>query len=218
MGFLCIESTPDSRFTPEHRRLLHVLVTNLELALEDMQLQRRVFTALRHIGPEIELVQQWSRQLKYASPESLQQLETNPIFTSDFQRLVKEALAHYWGGPKLTRSPLLNLEVVKAAAQGNRTPVQALRAVMAQAVEALRPEGERDRTSTAWLLYDLLTLKFLRGKRVREAALELAVSESDFYRKERAAIEEVAKILEAMEREKLALQEEREKPKAQVEC
>jgi hypothetical protein len=218
LGFLCIESTPDSRFTPEHRRLLHVLVTNLELALEDMQLQRRVFTALRHIGPEIELVQQWSRQLKYASPESLQQLETNPIFTPDFQRLVKEALAHYWGGPKLTRSPLLNLEVVKAAAQGNRTPVQALRAVMAQAVEALRPEGERDRTSTAWLLYDLLTLKFLRGKRVREAALELAVSESDFYRKERAAIEEVAKILEAMEREKLALQEEREKPKAQVEC
>jgi len=209
LGFLCIESTPDSRFTPEHRRLLHVLVTNLELALEDMQLQRRVFTALRHIGPEIELVQQWSRQLKYASPESLQQLETNPIFTPDFQRLVKEALAHYWGGPKLTRSPLLNLEVVKAAAQGNRTPVQALRAVMAQAVEALRPEGERDRTSTAWLLYDLLTLKFLRGKRVREAALELAVSESDFYRKERAAIEEVAKILEAMEREKLALQDVR---------
>jgi hypothetical protein len=216
---LCIESAPDSRFTPEHRRLLYVLVTNLELALEDMQLQRRVFTALQHIGPEIELVQQWGRQLKYASPESLQQLETNPIFTSDFQRLVKEALAHYWGGPKLTLSPLLNLEVVKAAAAaGNRTPVQALRAVMAQAVEALRPEGERDRTSTAWLLYDLLTLKFLRGKRVREAALELAVSESDFYRKERAAIEEVAKILEAMEREKLALQEEREKPKAQVEC
>jgi len=207
LGFLCIESTPDSRFTPEHRRLLYVLVTNLELALEDMQLQRRVFTALQHIGPEIELVQQWSRQLKYASPESLQQLETNPIFTPDFQRLVKEALAHYWGGPKLTRSPLLNLEVVKAAVQGNRTPVQALRAVMAQAVEALRPEGERDRTSTAWLLYDLLTLKFLRGKRVREAALELAVSESDFYRKERAAIEEVAKVLEAMEREKLALQE-----------
>jgi hypothetical protein len=42
-------------------------------------------------------------------------------------------------------------------------------------------------------------MRFIQGKRVREIADKLAMSESDLYRKQRVAIEEVARALAAME-------------------
>jgi hypothetical protein len=44
-------------------------------------------------------------------------------------------------------------------------------------------------------------MKFLQNRRVREVALRLAVSEADLYRKQRAAIEQVARAIVAMEQE-----------------
>jgi hypothetical protein len=43
-------------------------------------------------------------------------------------------------------------------------------------------------------------LKFLEGKKVREIALRLAMSEADLYRKQRVAIEAVARAVLEMER------------------
>ncbi|MDY7040645.1 MAG: hypothetical protein SVX38_07270, partial [Chloroflexota bacterium] len=77
----------------------------------------------------------------------------------------------------------------------------ALRAVLARAIEHLRPEGQRSMTTTDWILYNILDLKFLQGRRVSEVAARLAMSESDLYRKQRVAIEEVARTLADMERE-----------------
>ena len=52
-------------------------------------------------------------------------------------------------------------------------------------------------TASEWLLYNILELKFIQGKPVREIASRLAMSESDLYRKQRVAIEQVAqKIIE----------------------
>ena len=42
-------------------------------------------------------------------------------------------------------------------------------------------------------------MKFLEGKKVREIALRLAMSEADLYRKQRVAIEAVAKEIKEME-------------------
>jgi hypothetical protein len=115
---------------------------------------------------------------------------------------VHDALAHYWGGPRLTENPLLELEVVRRAAQeydGN--VVKGLRTVLANAIERLRPDGERKLTAPEWLLYNILEMKFLRGQKVRQVAMRLAVSESDLYRKQRIAIENLADILAEMERE-----------------
>ena len=42
-------------------------------------------------------------------------------------------------------------------------------------------------------------MKFLQGKRVREVALKLAMSEADLYRKQRVAIETVASTIMEME-------------------
>jgi hypothetical protein len=42
-------------------------------------------------------------------------------------------------------------------------------------------------------------MKFIEGRRIREIAERLAMSESDLYRKQRVAIEEVARNMATME-------------------
>jgi len=54
-------------------------------------------------------------------------------------------------------------------------------------------------------LYNLLELKFLQGRKVREVALRLAMSEADLYRKQRVAIESVAHSLLDMESNAISL-------------
>ncbi len=44
-------------------------------------------------------------------------------------------------------------------------------------------------------------MKFVEGRKVREVATRLAMSEADLYRKQRVAIEEVARIILDMERQ-----------------
>ena len=47
-------------------------------------------------------------------------------------------------------------------------------------------------------------MKFLQGRKVRDVAMRLAMSEADLYRKQRIAIEEVARGVTQMEREVVA--------------
>ena len=56
-------------------------------------------------------------------------------------------------------------------------------------------------TTAKWILYNILELKFVQGQRVRDVARRLAMSESDLYRKQRVAIENVAQTISYMERE-----------------
>jgi hypothetical protein len=77
-------------------------------------------------------------------------------------------------------------------------PTNALRAILRQAIDQTRPEGER-RFTGEWILYNILELKFLEGKKVREVASRLAMSEADLYRKQRVAIEAVANAILEME-------------------
>jgi hypothetical protein len=119
---------------------------------------------------------------------------------SDLASWVKDALTHYWGGPKLTQSPLLQLQVVQQIArEHNDNPANALRAILRQAVDSVRPEGER-RFTGEWILFNILEMKFIEGRKVREVATRLAMSEADLYRKQRVAIEEVGRSLLEMER------------------
>jgi hypothetical protein len=98
---------------------------------------------------------------------------------------------------------LLKLKIVEEALWENEgNPAKALRAVLNRAIEALKPEGERHMTTSEWILYNILEMKFIQGRRVRDIAGRLAMSESDLYRKQRVAIEEVAKTLVDMEQRK----------------
>jgi hypothetical protein len=44
-------------------------------------------------------------------------------------------------------------------------------------------------------------MKFMEGRKVREVAMRLAMSEADLYRKQRVAIEAVAKTIVEMEKQ-----------------
>lgn len=179
--------------------LLSQLYLQIVAALEDRRLQQEVFAAFSPLLPELKDIQQRGRVLRYTG----QALEGfSATLSPDLPQWVHDALAHYWGGPRLTENPLLELAVVKQAAiayDGNS--IKGLRTVLADAIEQLRPDGERKLTAPEWLLYNILEMKFLRGHKVREVTLKLAVSEADFYRKQRIAIENLANIIAAMERE-----------------
>jgi len=85
--------------------------------------------------------------------------------------------------------------------ENDNVPAKAVRAVLLQAIERLKPEGPRSMTSAEWLIYNILDLRFVQGNRIRDIVARLAVSESDFYRKQRVAIEQVAETLAQMERD-----------------
>lgn len=177
------------------------LIEQAETALEDRRLQEGIFAALQEMMPDIAKIQEQHHLMRYVtSPPPL--AADSPIDNPGLTRWVKDALTHYWGGPNLTHSPLLKLRAVGArveAYQGDS--VRALRDVLQQAIDALRPAGERSMTSSEWTLYNILDLKFREGWRVNDIANRLAISESDLYRKQRAAIAEVSRTLETIERQ-----------------
>jgi len=109
----------------------------------------------------------------------------------------------------LTESPLLQLKVVQDELSGHENnPASALRAILDKAIAQQRPEGQRSLTTGEWILYNILELKFVQGRRVRDVARRLAMSESDLYRKQRVAIENVARTIGMMEHEAQTQDEE----------
>jgi len=200
VGVTARSSTPN--LSPEERAGVEALLIQAAAALEDRQLQQGIFSALERIIPEIEDIQRRRGVVHYVGEQALSGFSA--VEADDFRKWVRDALGHYWGGPKLTTSPLLSLRVVERATQehdGNA--LQGLRTVLKQAIERLRPEGQRRMTTPDWLLYNILELKFVEGRTVREVARRLAMSESDLYRKQRVAIEAVTQTLIEMEREEL---------------
>jgi len=95
---------------------------------------------------------------------------------------------------------LLELCIVQHALTAHdNNPVKALRTVLVNAMEQLRPQGERKLMDPEWTLYSILEMRFLKGQKVREVANRLAMSEPDFFRKQRVAIDLVAEVLWGME-------------------
>jgi len=177
------------------------MVERLDRALEDIQLQRQVLAIVQGLESELVQLQEWRSQPSFASSSARQGLATNPIHSPGFTQTVKEALSQLWGGPKLTHSPLMRLQVVRdRLPENDHVPAKAARSVLTEAIERLRPEGERSLTAAEWLLYNILELRYLQGHKIRDIARRLAMSESDYYRKQRIAIEQVAEMLIQMER------------------
>ncbi|HEY0605536.1 MAG TPA: hypothetical protein VGD58_21620, partial [Herpetosiphonaceae bacterium] len=143
--------------------------------------------------------QQMASHLEHISPATLEQIDADVAMLPNFDQLVQEALKHYWGGPKLSESPLLGLRSVRNTLSETGSSTKALQLVLRRAIENLRPDEQLEPTAQEWVLYNILHLRFLQGLRIREIVLKLAMSESDFYRKQRVAVEEVARQLALME-------------------
>lgn len=201
LGILGIKAVADvPSFEAEQLDTAYGLVRRLELAIEDMALQQQVFGVLQRLGVELDRVREWQSLPTFAGAGQ-KHLETTPVHETGFSQTVKDALSQLWGGPKLSQSPLLGMQVVRDRLVDNgNVPVKAIRSVLQEAIERLRPSGDRSMTSGEWVLYNILDLRFVQGHRIRDVAQRLAMSESDFYRKQRVAIDQVAETLIQMER------------------
>ncbi len=204
LGLLGVLQNVSQSLDSEQSEALDILAGRAALALRDRRRQQQVFSSLEALTPQMDLIQKLRASSRYDGTEVL----TAPNLSLEDRKLsrwVKDALTHYWGGPKLTESPLIGLHIVQQALQEHEdNPTNALRAILRKAIDQVRPEGDR-RFTAEWILYNILEMKFMEGRKVREIAGRLAMSEADLYRKQRVAIEAVANAI--LEMETLARQE-----------
>lgn len=208
LGVLGVKArTATPLFSQDEFAVLDKMIDRITRALADRKLQQSVFVTLRRIIPDIDRIQQLRGLVPYVSVDSDEEpvealLNPSPIHSPKFDAWVKDALSHYWGGPKLTQSPLVQLRVVNGVlGQADDDPTRALRLVLGQAIERLRPDGKPNLSAPEWLLYNILEMRFIQGRKVREIADRLAISESDLYRKQRVAIGQVARVITEMEQD-----------------
>ncbi len=173
--------------------------------LDDIALQGEIYAALEGLLPQISITRASAAELEFAPGRDQPRIAqpSGPTGEQLFE-LVRAALRHYWGGPGLTSSRLLELSAVRASLEENGgNPAHAMRAVLQDAIDGQRPEGEPKASDPEWMLYNILKLRFIDRMKVRDVARRLAVSESDLYRKQKVAIQAVADSIAAMEQEKL---------------
>ncbi len=197
LGLMGISQMAALSMDEEQSAALYLLADRVKLALRDWRLQKQVFQSLETLSPQVEYIQRLRAAGSYDQRNVLKEETSSP--NDDLTQWVRDALTHYWGGPKLTESPLAQLNVVREAIETHEgNTANGVRAILRTAIESIRPEGER-RFTGEWILYNILDLKFLEGKKVREIAGRLSMSEADLYRKQRIAIEAVARAIQDME-------------------
>lgn len=205
MGIRARSGSPD--LSPQESTIFERLANQAAAALEDRLVQQEIFSSVDGLLPQVTALQARNQAAKFGSLPNLTQAEESAehlLDDPDFTSMVRDALTHYWGGPKLTSSPLMRLAVVRKAMEENENnPTRALRSILDKAIALQMPDGERKMTTAEWILYNILELKFVQGHRVRDVARRLAMSESDLYRKQRVAIENVARTISVMEQESL---------------
>ncbi|HLV36674.1 MAG TPA: hypothetical protein VKY59_16240 [Spirillospora sp.] len=204
IGFIGIQArSPEIDLSADEHVTFLRLVWRAAQALDDLALQTEIYAALEGLLPQIHLTRTRAAEVEYrtaypaaSTPKDLM------VDRNQFIEQVRAALRHYWGGPGLTHSGLLELSIVRRAlAENDDNPVRALRTILTQAIEQQRPEGERKLLSPEWTIYNILDLRFIEKHKVRDVAARLALSEPDLYRKQRVAIEAVADTLISMESE-----------------
>lgn len=201
LGILGMEQ-PSGELLLEQREALFLLTRRISQALEDRYLQQDMFTSLEEVAQRTKRLQRLRAATRYNSSRAFPaQAKAVALDEGKLAGWVKDALSDYWGGPKLSESPLLQLRVVQEALdEHDGISVKAVRAILREAIEQIRPEGKRKFT-LEWILYNILELKFLRGRKVRDVAKRLAMSEANLYRKQKVAVEVVAKAIMEMERQ-----------------
>lgn len=181
----------------EEMSALKTLTDRAAIILRDRATQEQLFQMMDNLNPQNELIQQLRVAGRYNRSGILDMQSS--LEKNELRHAVKDALTHYWGGPRLTDNPLMRLRIIQESIyEGEQNSTNALRSVLKSAIDHMRPGGER-RYTGEWLLYNILDMKFLEGKKVREIALKLALSEADLYRKQRVAIDLITDEIVKME-------------------
>ncbi len=198
IGLLGLNGVDLDKLDEEQQSTLKIMIDRAGMGLSDRQMQIEIFDSMEKLSTRVNSIQQLRARGRYDKEGVF--VVDDPIKSNDLQTWVKDALTHFWGGPKFTENPLLDLKVVEetaATVEGNKA--NALRTILREAINQVKPEGER-RFTAEWILYNILEMKFLEGRKVREIAIKLSMSEADLYRKQRVAIEAVANKIIEMEK------------------
>jgi hypothetical protein len=181
----------------ERYQALQKLVDRAAFALHEREDQERLLLSLEMLTPNTSAIQNMLAVSRFNQQRILD--ENGSMDSGKMAKSVKDALAQIWGGPKILRNPLLQLRVVQTKVQKkNESPVNAVREVLKEALSRLQPEGPRQYTNE-WILYNIIDLKFFEGWKVKEIIRKLALSEADFYRKQRDAINGLSRQIIEME-------------------
>ncbi|MDJ0753356.1 MAG: tetratricopeptide repeat protein [Ardenticatenaceae bacterium] len=128
--------------------------------------------------------------------------------TALFQRqTIRSALKGWSNLAKLGDHPLTGLRLVanRRTAAGHADTASgrgiALRAVLQEAINRLRPEGETqpDFTHPGWRSYFILQEQFIKGRRARDLRKVMGLSESGYFADQRRALDAVADMLREQE-------------------
>jgi hypothetical protein len=197
IGLLGVKNAANLAFEEEDDQAVKILAKRATQALMDRHAQQSVLDSLESLTPSIERLQHLRAAGSYDGSQLYR--EDLSLTPENIEQWVRDGLTHYWGGPKLTNNPLLKYEFAKhILSEYDGNTGNAMRAILQKSIESIKPEGER-RFTGEWLLYNILEMKFIEGKKVREVAVKLALSEADFYRKQRVAVESIAKHIEDLE-------------------
>ncbi len=181
---------------------LQTFLDRVEQSLDDMQLQTEIYNIIEGLLPQLQMTRARAEGVEYRqSVSSLLQVDTLPERDETFEQ-VRAALRHYWGGSGISKSNLIHLKIVQDLMDDNEeSPTNALRTLIENTINTLKPEGERKMASPEWTLYNILELRFLERKKVRDVARRLSMSEADLYRKQRVAIETVTDLILQQEKD-----------------
>jgi len=186
---------------PDEEAVFGALCRRAARVLEDTRFQDEVIGVLQGLLPEIDAVQQLSGPARHGGAVALANAGLEIIRQPEFADLIRDALRDYWGGPRLTESRLLQLNAVRRAVRENDgNAARGVRAILGKAIESLKPEGAPN-LSNEWLLYNVLDMRFVQGRKTLEVADKLAMSEANLFRKQRVAIDQVTQRIAEMERE-----------------
>ena len=195
LGFVGLNRMKKNELDREQSSAINLLLTRLRTAIVDYQAQQSIMIALELLVPQMDEMQ----NLLAAGRFSEMHVQINLEDEEAISKWTKDALSHLWGGPKLTSNSLLQLSIVQQRAdETGDTLTKTLRLLLQSVIKSLKPEGERQYTND-WLLYNILDFKYNENMKMRDIAKRLSLSEADLYRKQRVAIELVAKKIIEME-------------------
>ncbi len=202
IGILGLEARRDyPNLSPDEEDMLHTVIRRVEQGLDDRVLQAELMNVIEGLLPQISTVSRRTDAIEYKQGAKSAPQSANGLHRDEIIEQMRAALRHYWGGSGISHSRLLDLTIVQREMGNYNTPVNALRAIINKAIERLKPEGERKLTSPEWTVYNILQLRFIERKKVRDVAYQMGMSESDLYRKQRVAIEAAADALIELELE-----------------
>lgn len=115
------------------------------------------------------------------------------VTRDDLTRHVRDALRNLYDPIHLQRHPLVAL--LGLGPSPGETAGEALRKLLRETIDMLRPAPSVPASRPEWLGYRLLQLHYVRALSQTDVSEELGISEASFYRYQREAIEAVVSIL-----------------------